>query len=163
MSTKLAAVATAGACLCLVAAPAFAHHSIQATVDTSRVLQSEMVLTKVDWVNPHAWFHFSMAKSDGSTVKDVMVEWMGLSGLRQLGYSANTFVVGRTFKVAYNPNRDGSAGGHLVTLVDETDGQVFGRNGAGPPPPAPPPPPRSAPAPRPQLRPISVPITNANY
>jgi uncharacterized protein DUF6152 len=157
MSTKLAVLAAACSGLCLAAAPAFAHHSIQATVDTSRTLQGEMVLTRVDWVNPHAWFHFSMSKSDGSVAKDVMVEWMGLSGLRQQGYTANSFVVGRTFRVSYNPNRDGSLGGHLVTLVDETSGQVFGRGGT-PPPPAPP-----APAPRPQLRPASVPLTNASY
>jgi len=156
MSTRLAVLAAASVCLCVAGAPAFAHHSIQAVVDTSRTLQTEMVLTKVDWVNPHAWFHFTMTKSDGSAAPDVMVEWMGLSGLRQLGYNANTFVVGRTFRVAYNPNRDGSPGGHLVGLVDETSGDAYGRAA----PPSPPPP---APAPRPQLRPAVVPITHANY
>jgi Family of unknown function (DUF6152) len=153
MSTRSAAAfAAAIACLTLAGAPAYAHHSIQAVVDTSKTVQGEMVLTKVDWVNPHAWFHFNMTKSDGSVAKDVMVEWMGLSGLHQLGYSAETFIVGRTFRVAYNPNRDGSLGGHLVTLVDETSGHVFGRANVVEPPPPPPPP-------RPQLRPV----TNAKY
>src|SRR3954471_17879409 len=143
MSMKSAAAfAAAVVSLTLAGAPAYAHHSIQAVVDTSKTLQGEMVLTKVDWVNPHAWFHFSMIKSDGSVAKDVMVEWMGLSGLHQLGYSAETFVVGRTFRVAYNPNRDGSLGGHLVALVDETSGHVFGRaDSVGEPPPPPPAPP----------------------
>ena len=67
---------------------------------------------------------------------------MGISGLRQQGYaSADAFKVGPTFKVTYNPNRDGSVGGHLVTMVDQTTGAVYGRDGPGaaadPPPPLP--------------------------
>jgi hypothetical protein len=38
----------------LIGAPASAHHSVQAVVDMSQRLQAEMVLTRVDWVNPHA-------------------------------------------------------------------------------------------------------------
>jgi hypothetical protein len=131
----------------LAGTPAAAHHSIQAVVDTSKRLQADMVLTKVDWINPHAWFHFSMTKPDGTVVQDVPIEWLSLGAMRQSGISGpEAFKIGQTYKVTYNPNRDGSAGGEIVTLVDQT-GRVFSRGGQGPGPvpPAPPPPPARPP------------------
>ncbi len=155
MSTRWAAATAVGLIAGLAGAPALAHHSIQATVDTSRTLQNEMVLAKVDWINPHAWFHFTLTRTDGSVVKDVAVEWMGLNGLRQQGYtSAEAFPVGHAYAVTYFPNRDGSPGGNLVRMVDQTTGQVYGRN-APPPPPGP-----GARPPQPNGRP---PVTNIGY
>jgi hypothetical protein len=134
MIGKIATVAAAAAVAGLIGSvPALAHHAIGSVVDTSRTLQGAMVLTKVDWINPHAWFHFSMTKPDGSVVKDVAVEWMGLSGLRQAGFaSADAFPVGRSYTVVYYPNRDGSVGGHLVSMVDQTTSTVIGRAVAQP-------------------------------
>jgi hypothetical protein len=118
----------AAAAVLLAAAPAGAHHAIGSVVDTGRTLTTPMVLTKIDWINPHAWFHFSMTKADGSVVKDVAVEWMGISGLRQRGYTGpESFAVGRMYTVAYYPNRDGSPGGHLVSMVDQASETVVGR------------------------------------
>jgi hypothetical protein len=158
MSMKWLTLAAAVVPLSLAAAPADAHHSIQAVVDTSKVAKDEMVLTKIDWVNPHAWFHFTLTQADGSVVKDVQVEWMGIAGLRQMGYpSADAFKVGHTFMVSFNPNRDGTMGGHLVNMVDEATGQVYGNQRGGPPaPPAPPPP-------IPQLRGGLPPATKISY
>jgi hypothetical protein len=138
----------------LAGAPAYAHHSIQAVVDTSQVVQGTMVLTKVDWINPHSWFHFTMA--DGKTAgSEVLIEWLSLTGLRQAGYpTANAFAVGDTFTVKYNPNRDGSPGGNLVSMTDQATGQVFDRRGGNPPPPR---------APIPQLRPGGPAPTNISF
>jgi uncharacterized protein DUF6152 len=138
MQARIAGLGTIAAAVFLASAPASAHHAIGSVVDTSRNLENTMVLTKVDWINPHAWFHFSMTRPDGSTIRDVAVEWMGLSGLRQQGYEgAAAFPVGRTYTVTYYPNRDGSPGGHLVSMIDQSTRAVIGR-GAPRPPVAPP-------------------------
>ena len=123
----IARTAAAAAALVVAGAlPAYAHHSIQAVVDTSREVSNDLVLTRIDWVNPHAWFHFSTKAGKG----DIMVEWLGLAGMRQAGYrSPDFFTVGRTYKVTYNPNRDGTPGGQIVSLVDETTGQLLDRLG----------------------------------
>ena len=113
------AVLAAGGMAALAGAPADAHHAIGAVVDTDKQVVQTMTLTRIDWINPHAWFHFSMKRPDGSTLKDVMIEWLSLAGLKQAGYSsASEFPLGTTYKVTYNPNRDGSPGGHLVRMVD---------------------------------------------
>ena len=120
-------VVAGGLAMIAGAAPAAAHHAIGATVDTNKEVVQTMTLTRVDWINPHAWFHFTMKRSDGSTLKDVMIEWLSLAGLKQAGYgSADNFPVGTSYKVTYNPNRDGSPGGHLVKLIDP-QGNVYER------------------------------------
>jgi hypothetical protein len=108
------------------AAPAQAHHAIYATVDTGTEVVSTMTLTRVDWINPHSWFHFTMKAANGKILPDVMIEWASLAGMREAGYdSASMFPIGHTFTVTYNPNRDNSPGGHMVKMVDNVDGEEF--------------------------------------
>jgi len=127
MTFRFAAAAAVGVASLALGAPADAHHAIGATVDTNTEVVRDMVLTKIDWINPHAWFHFSMKQANGTTVKDVMIEWLSLAGMKQSGYGGpSDFSVGATYKVTFNPNRDGSPGGHLVRMVDR-EGNVYQR------------------------------------
>src|SRR4051794_11668531 len=124
---RLASLAALGVTAVAFATPAGAHHAISATVDTNKEIVRDMVLTRIDWINPHAWFHFTMKQQNGAVLKDVMIEWLSLAGLKQSGYSsAADFGVGTTYKVTYNPNRDGSPGGHLVRMIDP-EGNVYQR------------------------------------
>jgi hypothetical protein len=119
----------------LAGTPAGAHHSILAIVDTSTRLQADMVLTKLDWINPHVWFHFSMTEPDGVIVFEVPIEWLGIGAMHRAGiYRPDAFTVGQTYTVTYNPNRDGSFGGEIVMLVDDQTGHVFSADGGGPAP-----------------------------
>jgi hypothetical protein len=49
-------------------ATGFAHHSVQNQFDVSVLLEKRGVLDKVDWINPHAWFHFKEIDKDGKPV-----------------------------------------------------------------------------------------------
>jgi hypothetical protein len=123
-SFALAGAAYAG--LLLANAPAQAHHAIGAGVDLNTQVANTMTLTRVDWINPHSWFHFSMKAANGKILPDVMIEWASLAGMRQDGFtSAAIFPLGDTFTVTYNPNRDNSPGGYMVKMVDNADGRVF--------------------------------------
>ena len=85
-----------------------AHHAVQAQFDVNKQESFIGVLTKVDWINPHAWFHFDVKKEDG-TVEQWATETIGPNGLRRLGLSdRRLFVVGETYKVDYNPDRSGA-------------------------------------------------------
>jgi hypothetical protein len=51
--------------LLVLSLPVFAHHSFAAEFDGTRVLHLEGVITKVDWVNPHSWWHIDVTNSQG--------------------------------------------------------------------------------------------------
>jgi hypothetical protein len=126
MTARIAGIVAASLGALSLAVPTQAHHAIGGTVDTGRQLQQSMTLTKVDWINPHAWFHFTMRQSNGTVLRNVRIEWMSLSGMNRAGLSEEDFAVGQTYQVTYYPNRDGTAGGHLVRMVDGS-GRVFQR------------------------------------
>ena len=67
-----------------------------------------------------------MKAANGKVLPDVLIEWASLPGMRQAGYTGVAdFPVGDTFTVTYNPNRDNSPGGHMVKMVDTSDGKEF--------------------------------------
>jgi hypothetical protein len=92
----------------VIATTTQAHHAVQAQFDVTKQETFTGVLTKIDWINPHAWFHFDVKKEDG-TVEQWATETIGPNGLRRLGLSdRRLFVVGDTYKVEYNPDRSGA-------------------------------------------------------
>jgi hypothetical protein len=98
--------------------PAQAHHAVQATVDINTTISAEAVLTDVDWINPHTWMHFDIVQNGAVTQQNVLIESLGISGLRLLGIdSKSALQVGGKFRIEYNPNRDGQPGGFLTSLV----------------------------------------------
>ena len=63
--------AVIGACLLLNSPRLSAHHSFAAEFDAHRPVKFRGIVTKMEWINPHAWIHVAVAKPDGTTT-----EWM---------------------------------------------------------------------------------------
>ena len=57
----------------LVACRVSAHHAFSAEFDADAPVFLQGKVTKVEWINPHAWVHVAAVQEDGST-KDWMVE-----------------------------------------------------------------------------------------
>ncbi len=53
--------------------PAVAHHSFEAEYDGSRTATITGIVTKVDWVNPHAYI-FINAKDESGAAKSIRIE-----------------------------------------------------------------------------------------
>jgi len=118
----LAAVAVA---VLLSGVPASAHHAVQASVDINSSVAAEGILVKVDWVNPHIWMHFDVRRPDGSVVKNVAVEGLGIAALRQVGISSkDALKLGVAYKINYYPFRSGEPGGFMNSMV-LPDGRSF--------------------------------------
>ena len=125
MTLRLASLPALGIAALAFGTPADAHHAIGATVDTNREIVRDMVLTKIDWINPHTWMHFDITMPDGTVQKNVLVESLGIAALRQVGIdSKSAMKVGDVYTITYYPNRDGTAGGFMSKMV-LPDGRTF--------------------------------------
>jgi len=133
MSSNWLAFAAASVGLSAVSLPAEAHHSWAAVTDTSHPVETRMALSKIDWINPHTWLHFTLRKPDG-TVAQVSLENEGIAGLRRAGFSsAEDFPLGHLYDVTYYPNRDGSPGGFIAKITDVTTGRFYEEQAPGQP------------------------------
>jgi Family of unknown function (DUF6152) len=103
-----------------------AHHAVQAQFDVNKQETFTGTLVKVDWFNPHAWFHFEVKRKDG-TVEQWATETVGPNGLSRFGLDRGQFVIGEVYRVEYNPDRSGARFGltKAFTLPDGKYVKVF--------------------------------------
>ena len=53
--------------------PVIAHHAFSAEFDSTKPVQLRGTITKMEWINPHAWMHIDVTNDDG-TVDSWMIE-----------------------------------------------------------------------------------------
>jgi hypothetical protein len=118
MRTKIA-VAMVITGLLLAAAPAWAHHAFGAEFDINKPIKLTGTLTKVEWINPHAWLHIDVKAPDG-TVTDWMVEGGSPNTLLRHGFTRNTLELGTVIVVSGFQAKDGTnkANGKDITFTD---------------------------------------------
>ena len=103
----------------------YAHHAASAQYDVEKKIEFKGVLTKVEWVNPHAHMTFDVKGNDGK-VKPWSIEFFGVTGLRKMGLAnKNVMKIGDTYALVVSPARDGSNTG-LIQSLTFPDGRVYG-------------------------------------
>jgi hypothetical protein len=132
MRTKLAVV-VAGLGLLLSAVPVLAHHSFAAEFDAKKPVNLRGTITRMEWINPHAWIHMDVKGPDGK-----VVQWMIEAGtpntLFRRGFTKDSLAVGTEIVVDGYQAKDGSnrANGRDVTLPDGRK-LFLGSSGTGAP------------------------------
>jgi uncharacterized protein DUF6152 len=131
MQMKLA-VLLVGAGL-TVPAGLWAHHAFQAEFDAKKPIHLRGTVTKMEWINPHAWLHIDVKNPDG-TVSEWMIEAGTPNTLFRRGFTKDSLKIGTEVIVDGYQAKDGSnsGNGRDVTLPDGRK-LFFGSNGTGAP------------------------------
>ena len=107
------------AVLLAVSATVAAHHAFSAEFDASKPVALRGTITRMEWVNPHAWIHLEVANEDG-TVEQWMIEAGPPGALVRRGWSRDSVVLGTEVLVEGYQAIDGAnrANGREVTFPD---------------------------------------------
>ena len=117
-STQVLGAASAGFWLAL-AAPASAHHAFSTEFDAKQPITLKGTISRVEWINPHAFIHLDVKGADG-TVVEWMIEAGSPNTLVRRGMTRDSIPTGTEVVVFGYRHRNGSnaANGRDVTLPD---------------------------------------------
>lgn len=110
-----------------------AHHAFSSEFDAKRPVALRGKITKVEWINPHAWMHLEVKTKDGK-VENWMIEAGPPGALVRRGWKKDSVTPGIEVLVEGYQAIDGShkANGRDVTFPDGT--RLFaGSSGTGAP------------------------------
>ncbi|MEO8097979.1 MAG: DUF6152 family protein [Acidobacteriota bacterium] len=110
------AVTLFGLCFTACVLPLLAHHSVAAQYDIDKVITVRGVVTKTEWMNPHARFWVD-AKNDDGTVANWEMELAPPNTLKRQGVTRDSFKQGDPVTVDVWRAKDGSRLGHALTLT----------------------------------------------
>jgi hypothetical protein len=108
-----------GLAVLLAAAPLAAHHSAAAEFDQSKIIKLQGTVTKMEWINPHAWLHIDVKGQDGK-VEPWDIESAAPNSLLRRGWTKNSLLPGTEIAVSGWLARDGSKtiNGREITFKD---------------------------------------------
>ena len=114
----------------LAALPLDAHHAFAAEFDVNQPVKVKGTITKVDWVNPHAWLYIDVKCDDGKIV-NWHFELGPPNALIRLGWKKDSIPAGLVVEVSGFRAKSGEAVGNGRSII-LPDGRELFSGGSGP-------------------------------
>jgi hypothetical protein len=114
----------------LAATPSAAHHAFAAEFDSDKPVKVKGSVTKVEWVNPHAWIYVDVKGDDGKVV-NWHFELGPPNALFRLGWKKDAIPEGTQVEISGYRAKSGEnvGNGRSITLPD---GRELFSGGSGP-------------------------------
>ena len=117
----------------LAAAQLLAHHAFSAEFDAKWPVQLKGTVTKMEWINPHAWIHIDVTMEDGK-VEQWMIEGGTPNTLFRRGFTKQSLLPGTVIMVDGYQAKDGTQKANGRDLTFEDGRRLFmGSSGTGAP------------------------------
>jgi len=116
---KIFAIVVSLAALLVAAIPVRAHHAFAAEFDAEKPVKFKGTVTRMEWINPHAWIHIDVKGDDGK-VTSWMIEAAAPNALLRRGWTKNSLPKGTEILVEGYQAKDGAnrANGSIITFTD---------------------------------------------
>ena len=126
-------MAACGAAFFTMAVTALAHHAFSAEFDAKKPVKLQGTVSKVQWINPHAWIHVDVKRPDGK-LETWMIEGGTPNTLFRRGFTKDSLKTGTQIVVEGYRAKDGSmrANGRDITFPDGRK-LFMGSSGTGAP------------------------------
>jgi len=107
------------AALLLVPVSLWAHHAFAAEFDANKPVKLRGSVTKMEWINPHAWIHMEVKATDGKVTK-WMIEAAAPNAMLRRGFNQDSLPIGTEILVEGFMAKDGQnkANGSSITYPD---------------------------------------------
>ena len=122
--TKLQNVVLAGAALLLSALPAVPHHAFTSEFDDTKTVSFTGVITRVEWINPHAFFYVD-SKDQGGKVTSWTIQSFPPGALRKAGMTRDMMQLGTTVTILAYGAKDGTRTLGWAHRIQFADGRVI--------------------------------------
>jgi len=118
--------------LLALSAQGWAHHAFSAEFDANKPVKLRGTITKMDWINPHAWLYIDVKEAD--KVINWAIELGPPNALIKRGWTKTSVPIGTEVLVDGYQSKDGAlrANGRDVTLPDGKK-MFAGSSGTGAP------------------------------
>ena len=111
-------------CLMSGAFPVSAHHSFAAEYDSSKPVEFQGVVTKLDWMNPHVYFYVDVKDKDGKTV-NWACEAGNPNALARRGWKRSSLKAGDSITVTGFRAKDGTFTANARSIVLSDGKKLF--------------------------------------
>ena len=123
MRTRLTVAVASLAGLLITAVPVVAHHSFAAEYDASKPIKLTGTVTKIEWTNPHCFFHIDVKNEETGKIENWALELGNPNALLRAGWTPNSVKIGDAVAVEGSRARDGSLHANARSMVLTSTGQ----------------------------------------